>query len=586
MYVKQVLLLCSNPQANAHLKTWNTQSNGNLIASPSGTDARNKADFVMPMQDKMKLQKGPGGAAGGDPRTLVSNLDINPGDVVATEVVQTNSGTGGNENGKPNVQAKESVVSETSPDEDKSDNELKNETGTIRNVNMLIEYNMSSPMLSEDKKTSAANIAKPSEDVPLAIAYEKSGEILQDSSKAMNVNSKSMNTESKLLTEVEKENNPESQYMIANLRSAEEGTSISHNLTSEIKTSGLQGVENEESVAITCKPNSFANEGISSVGNIGVGRESLSDIDSYQTIQNDGTTSMSVMEWRNDEVSTAVPIQNNEAYSNQFRPHKGSEVTDTVDNTEGEFDPLWSTLDQNESQDGDGPPKNTFSVSLYSRAAEEDEPQSPLDKSVKGMEPRYSVQGHGLPYYANNPAGSAYMRPRREDISHMCVVPCSPVNYIVEPYQYGYYGDTADHSHVTGVHLPPLQLPPLHLPHMQLPPVHFPDLHDSSTAFSSVSVDGHGGHPSANEIQQNHNYVVTSNAYASASPGAHNFGSTSHSYAKDPLSHLEYSLATPQEYVQTSLVLKAPHPYIHPSIHPSIHQAEKENTNLHKPVYF
>jgi hypothetical protein len=577
MYIKQVLLLCPNPQANAHLMTWNTQSNGNIVTLPSGTDAKNKADFVMPIEDKRKLQKGYGGAAGGDSRALVSNLDINPDD------------------GKPNLQAKESVVSETSrPDEDKSENELKNESGAIRNVNMLIECNMSSSMLSEDKKTSAANIAKTSEDVPLAIAYEKSGEILQGSSKAMNGNSKSMNTESKLLSEagksnilaeVEKENNPESQYMIAKLRSAEEGTPVSHDLTSEIKTSGLQGAKTEESVAITYKPNSFANKGISLVGNSGVGRESLSDIDSHQIIQNDVTTNMAVMEWRNDEVSTAVPIQNIEAYPNQLRSHTGSEVTDTMDDTEGGSDPLWSTLDQNESQDGDGSPMNTFSMSLHSRAAEKDEPQTPIDESINGMEPRYSVQGHGLPYYFNNPAGSAYMRPRREDISHMCVVPCSPVNYIVEPYQYGYYGATADHSHATGVHLPPLQLPPLHLPHMQLPPVHFPDLHDSSTAYSSVSVDGHGGHPSANEIEQNHNYVVTSNAYASASQGAHNFGSTSHSYAKDPLSHLEYSLATPQEYVQTSLVLKAPHPYIHPSIHPSIHHAEKENANLHKSVY-
>jgi hypothetical protein len=536
----------------------------------------------MPKQDKRKLQKGYRAAAGGDSGTPGPNLDINPGDEVAMEVVQTNFGTGGDENGKPTVQAKESFVSETSHPEYESDNGLKNKSGTIRNVHMLIESDTASPMLSDVKETSAASTAKISEDVPLAIAYEKSSEILEDSSKTMKGNSKSMKTENKLVSEAEKSNilteeeeeyDPETQDMVAKLRSAEEGTSVSHNLTYEIKTSGLQGVETGDSVAEPYEPSSFANEGISLIGNSGVGRESLFDIDSRHMIQDNATTNMTMMEWRTDEDSTAVPIQNIEAFSKQFRPRNSNEVTHTVDGTEKDLDSFLSTFDQNESQDGGGSQKNTFSVSLYSRGAQEDEPQAPLDISNNGMEPRYFVQGLSLPYYDNNPAGSGYIRPRREEMSHMCVVPCSPVNYIMQPYHYGYYGATTENSHATGVHLPHLQLPPLHLPHMQLPPVRFPDLHDSSSAFSSISVDGHGGHASANEIQQDHNYVVTSNAYASASQGAQNYGSASHSYAKDPLSHLEYSLATPQEYVQTSMVLKAPHPYIHSSIHPSIHHA-------------
>jgi hypothetical protein len=365
--------------------------------------------------------------------------------------------------------------------------------------------------------------------------------------------------------------NPESQEMIVVLRGVEEDTALLHNLTSELNTLGPQGAETKDSVVEPYDSNLLVNEEPSLVGNNGVGREALSDNGSRQIIQNNVTKNMKVMEWRNyysekNEDSTGVPIHDTEAYSKHFRPHNSGEETDTVDNTEGELDTFWSTFDGNDPVDGDGSPKNTFSVSLYSRDVHEDNPQTSFDKFNNGMEPRNFVQGHDPSYYVSNPAGSTYMRPRREKISQMCVVPCWPVNYIVQPYHHGYYGAAADHNYETGV-----QLPPLHLPEMQLPPVKFPDLHDSSSAFSSVSFDGHGGHTSPSESAQGHNYVVTSNAYAGSSQGAQNYGSASHSYVKEPLSHLEYSLATPQNYVQTSLVLKPPRPYL--NMLPSIHHA-------------
>jgi hypothetical protein len=584
-----MLLLCSIRQANAHLKTWN----GNFIQHLTGTDAKNKDDILMPKQQRRKLQKVGGAAAVGDSKTPGTGLDLNQDDEVATEIVQTQSGNGENENGNPKVQAEKSIANH--PDEDESDSVVKNESGIfesdpIQNVIILTEPIMSSPILSEDKETSAVNTGKESKDVPMVIVYEMSGDILDDSSKAMN-----MNSESNLVSEPEmssiiaeeedvSETNPGSQKMIFKLRRVEEDTALLHNLTSEVNTMGPQGVETEDSVVEPNDSNSFVNEDPSLVGNIGVGRGPLSESDSRQIIENNVTKIMIPMEWRNydsekNEDSTAVPIHNIEAYSKQLRPHSSDEETDTVDNTEGVLDTFWSTFDQNDSEDGNGSPKNTFSVSLYSRDAQEDNPQTSFDQFNNGMEPRYFVQGHDPSYYFNNPAGSAYMRPRREEMSQMCVVPCSPVNYIVQPYHYGYYGAAADHSYATGV-----QLPQLHLPQIQLPPVKFPDLHDSSSAFSSVSFDGHGGHTSASENAQSHNYVVTSNAYAGTSQGAQDYGSASHSHVKEPLSQLQYSLARPHNYVQTSMVLKPPHPYM--NIQPSIHRAEKQNINLQKSTYF
>jgi hypothetical protein len=592
------LLLYSIPQANAHLKTWNTQSNGNFIQHLTGTDTKNKNDIVTPKQHRRKLQKGDGAAAAGDSKTPGTDLDVNQDEEVATEIAQTQSENGGDENGSPTAQAEKSIANRL--DKDESDSVLKNESGIsesgpIQNVNMLTEPIMSSSILSEGKETSAVNTAKKSKDVPLVIAYKKSDEILEDSSKAMDVDSKNMNSESNLVSEPEKssiiaedegvsETNPESQKMVVKLGRVEEGTAVLHNLTSEINKLGSQGAETEDSVVESYESNSLANEESSLVGSNGVGSESLSDIDSRQTIENNVTQNTTVMESRNydsenNEEFTAVPIDNIEAYSKQFRPHSSNEETDTVDNTEGELDTFWSTLDQNDSEDGDGSPEDTYSVSLYTRDAQEDNPQTSFDKFNNGMERRYFVQGHDPSYYVNNPAASAYMRTRRDELSHMCVVPCSPMNYIVPPYHYGYYGAAADHSYATGV-----QLPPLHLPQIQLPPVQFPDLHDSSSAFSSLSFDGHGGHASASENAQGQNYVLTSNAYAGTSQGSQDYGSASLSYVKEPLSHLEYSLTTPHKYVQTSLVLKPPHPY--KSMHPSIHGAEKQNINLQKSTYF
>jgi hypothetical protein len=434
----------------------------------------------MSKQHRKKLQKGDGAAAAGDSTTPGTDLDLNQDDEVATEIMQTQSVNGGNENGNPKAQAEKSIANR--PDKDESDSVLQTESGMfesgpIQNVNMLTGPIMSSPILSEDKESSAWNTANKYKDIPLFMANENWGDILDDSSKAMNMDSKnnfvSEPEESSIIAEEEdvSETNPESQKMIVELRGVEEDTSILHNLTSEINTLGPQGAETKDSVVEPYDSNSFVREESSLAGRNGVGGESLSDNDSPQVIQNNVTKSMRVMEWRNydsekNEDSTAVPIQNMKAYSKQFRPHNRDEETDTVDNTENELETFWTTLDQNDSEDGDGSPKNTFSVSLYSRDADEANHQTSFDKFNKGMEPRYFVQGHDPSHYVGNPAGSAYMRPRREQISQICVVPCSPVNYIVQPYRYGNYGAAADHSYTTD-----LQLPPLHLPEMQLPPV-------------------------------------------------------------------------------------------------------------------
>lgn len=522
----------------------------------------------MPKQHRTKPQKGDGPAAAGDSKTSGTDLEPNQDDEVATEIMQTESGNGGNENGIPKAQAEKSTANR--PDKEESDSVLKNESGIvesdpIQNVNILTEPIASSPTLGEDKETSAMSTAEVSKDVPSVIVYENSGDVLEDSPRAMN-----MNSESNLVSETEKssiiteeedvsETNSESQKMMVKLRRAGEDTALLHNLTSEMNTFSPQGGETEDSDLEPYDSNSFANEEPSLVGNNGVKREPLSD---------NVTQNTSVREWRNydsekNEDSIAVPILNIiEAYSKQLRPHNSDEEISTIDNTGGELDNFWPTYDHNDSEYEDGPPKNTFSVSLYSRDAHEDNPQVSLDKLNNGMEPRYYVHGHDPSYYVSNPAGSAYMRPRREDIPQMCVVPCSPVNYIMQPYHYGYYDAASDHSYATGV-----QLPHLHLHPAQLPPVKFPDLHEISSTYPSVSFDGHGGHASGSENPQGHNYVVTSNAHGGASEGAH-YGGASYSHVKDPLSHMAYSLTTPLKYIQTSMILKPPHPYkkIFPSI--------------------
>jgi hypothetical protein len=582
----------------------------------------------MTKQDRKKLQRGHAAADGGDSETPGSSLDTNEGDELAAEVVWTNSGTRGYENDNPNAEAKESFVSEARdlPDEAESGRGPENdepsvfESGAIRNINRLTEPNMSSPVLSEDKENSTSDAEKISKNIPLSIAHEYSGKIPESTSKTMNDNSKTMNTGSKLVYKTgepstiaeegdDPGNNPEFQDMNIRLRVFEEGKAMPHNLTSESGTSASQGDETEISVVEPYESNSFANGVPVVIGNSGVARESLSDINSQLMTHKNVIKDTTGLEWRNGEYSTAALLHNINANAKQITPYDSNELTELGDGTAGEIDPFWSTLDQNESAEEDGSPRNTFSVSLYSRAASEDDTQTSLDKSINVMEPRHYHRGHGVPYYVNTPAASAYVRPRWDEMPPICVVPCSPVDYIVDPYRYGYYGAPADHSYATGVHVPPvhvspvhvppvhvtplhipplnvppLQVPPLHVPHVNLPPKRFPDLQDSSSAFSSTSVDGHEDHASTSESGHDHNYVVTSNAYAGTSEGSQNYGSASHSYVKGPLSHLEYSLATPQEYVQTSLVLKAPHPYQH--VHPSFHHDEKENIDIHRSAYF
>ncbi|KDR11307.1 hypothetical protein L798_14950 [Zootermopsis nevadensis] len=217
------------------------------------------------------------------------------------------------------------------------------------------------------------------------------------------------------------------------------------------------------------------------------------------------------------------------------------------DNTEADSGLPRSRLDQNNSQgtDGEESTKYAFPDSLFSQ---EDGPQASFDNFDKAVETRHAIAGQAPSYLSQSPPAAANLRSEWNKMSELCVVPCSPMNYQIQPYAYGPYGFGLGQSYAASGQAP----------HQQLPPFQFPEAH--SGAQGSANVYG----------------------------GAHTYGSILHPYVQEPTNHLEYGLDIPQRLLHTPLLMKAPQqplgvpvPYAHPYLHHT-----EQNIDLHKSTYF
>jgi hypothetical protein len=592
------------------MRTWNVQSNENVIPDATGIVMKNIEDIMMPKEHRRikkempvsysnEIQKEDSVTAVEDSGKPISNSDLDANEFrgVATKSTKNSYNAVKVRNGNVMTQVVKSGDAGVHPDQGAMGGQLQAgsnmfEARPVRSADAVTERVVS----SGNKETAAGHPAAHS-------VVAASG----------NRNSDDYSSENNLMPEVGKSSviremgdNPEtgseiqssmSQKMFDMHRGYEEGFAVSHNPSSENKALSRREVATQDTGAGPYNSDSFTNKEQSSMTESDEDASekisSSSDTDKRQITQDTGLGNYVVIK---DEDPTSIPMHKTEYSRSKF--------------------------DQNDSQDNydDGSSKPETS----SQTDQEHQPQTSFDNSNNGMMARYFIESEAPLYYVNSPSGSAYLKSRSNELSHMCVVPCSPMNYNAQPYAYGgiahdpygagYATDAQlppaqfplahlppaqlPPAHLPPVQLPPAQLPPVHLPPAQFHPAQFPQMHGGSSAFSGVSIGGHG---SSNHEAHGHDYAVTTNAYGGSSHGAHMYGGASHSYVKEPVNHLEYSLATPQKYLHTSLILKAPQqpaaalydvgaPHMLPVpfryMHPHIHHAEQKDINLHKLTYF
>jgi len=561
---------CSASQANPLVNSWIDDSIENFIPDPAGNGMKINDDFSALKEHRRikkemaaasygkKMQKDDGPSVFGDSRKRRSEFALNE-DSEGVEEVKKNisknvaSGTSNAEVLSEKSSAKETEVRSQQPEGDRlfKTHSSVSETRSAQSANEATELDMPNPILSISRGTSVGNTAEPSKDPSSVINIKKSEKVHEDPSEVMKAYSNMKNLENNdvskpLKSGVDTEGIdiplPDDEYQRMLKIRGVEGIAALHDFGSENKMSGLGGVENDDPLAEVYGSNLH-----STVGNTGFDRGLLSDIDHRQAIEDNVTKQMPDMRWNN---YNTMPSHNIEAFFRQFRPYINTQISESLQNS----------------------PEQTAPMSLESIHS--------------GIEPRYVVQDQPPLYYASNAGDVENLRDTWNSRSQMCMVPCWRTNYVVQPYTYGLYVAGSDPNYVTGV-----QVPQVTLPSAYLPPLQFPDTQSGAAAVSSVDIDEHDGHANANLNALKKNYAVTSNAYGGSSQGSNNYAGVSHSYVKEPLKHLEYSLTTPQKVLHTSLILKAPllpvvHPlHPHPYSHPYIHVAEKQNINLQKSTY-
>jgi hypothetical protein len=573
-----ICLSCSTFQANPLVNSWHEDSVENFIPHSVGTEMKNNDDFSTLKEHRRikkemaaasyskSLQKGGGASVIGDSRKRRSEFGLNEDSEGVAEVMKNTSRSEDAGDSKAKVLSEKSSVSETEvrPDQPEGDSALKTElsileTPSDQSAKEVTELNVPNSMLSMKNDSSVGNTAELPKDPPSILDYKKSDKIHEDPSKLMTADSEMKSLENNSMSKAWKssvdtegidipEIDDDSQRMLK-IRGVE-GIAASDNLISENNMSGLQGVESEDPLAEVYGHNLH-----STVGNMGFEAGLLSDINNHQGIEDNVTKHMTDMQWnnynlnKNDNYAT-MPSHNTEALFKQFRSYINSQISESLHKSQEQKSPMS------------------------------------LENFNNVVEPRYVTQDQPSYYYTQNADDVENLKDTWNGHTQMCVVPCWRGNYVVQPYPYGLYVPGSDQNYVTGVHVPQVTLPQAYLPPMQ-----FPDVHSGATAFSSVSIGGHEDHANANQNAHNQNYAVTGNAYGGSSQGSHIYGGSSHSYVKEPLKHLEYSVTTPQKVLHTSLILKAPllpavHP-LHPNqyVHPYVQVAEK-NINLHKSTYF
>lgn len=561
---------CSTFQANPLVNSWNVDSIENFISNSADAGMKINDDFSM-LKEHRRIKKEMAAASYsdrvhkddrpsvlGDSRKRRSEFALNEDSAGVAEVMKNISKNEGSETRNAEVPSDKSNVSETEvrykqPDSDstfKTQSSIS-ETRSVQSSNEMTEPNMPYSILSMSKGTYVGNTAELSKDPPSVIDNKKSDQIYADPSEGMTADSRMKNLENNSVSKPLKSSvdtevidipltDDKSQRMLK-IRGVE-GIAALRNLFPE-NTSGLRGAENEDPLAEV-----YGSNLRSTVGNTGVDTGLLSDIDHRQAIEDNITKYMTDMRWNN---YNTMPSHNIEAFFREFRPYINTQISGSLQNSEEQSAPMS------------------------------------LENFHSAVEPRYVGQDQPSYYYAHNAGDAENLKDTWNSRSQMCMVPCWRTNYVVQPYAYGLYVAGSDQNYVTGVQVPQVTLPPVYLP-----PLQFPDTHSSgATVLSGVSIDDHGGHANVNQNAHIKNYAVTSNAYGGSSEGSHSYAGASHSYVKEPLKHMEYSLTTPQKVLHTSLILKAPlipavHPlHPHQYVHPYIHLAEQKNINLQKTTY-
>jgi hypothetical protein len=499
---------------NAHIKTWTVQSNENFIPHSGGTG--NDDYYIMTPEEHRRIKKEMSVSSRkiGDGATA-ADLDINQHDDV-----KDNSRTEGVGNDK-------SGVSENSA------TSAGNTEARFRNPHSVAEYDNSGNIHEYSSTTIAADFKHRNSD-----AYELKTNLMTEPAMSSNL--------------AEETRDPESHFGLSGTRF------VKSRRDEENNTLGSRG-EHYGS-------NSFSNEELSSMNDSGK-PESLSEVGKRQIIQHNFRENMTVRNHvlnKNEDTTVAEPP----------RPHiDDDDRFHTVDNTEADLGFSRSRLDQNNSQgnDGDGSTKYAFSDFLLHQ---EDGPQTSFDN---GVEQRHVIGDQAPSYYAHSPPAAAHVNSGWNEMSQLCVVPCSPMNYHIHPYAYGSYGSSGlGQSYATVGQVP----------HAQLPPVQFPEIHGTSSVAHGIQVGSagaYGGPHSYGGVSLPYVQEPTNHHLEYSLPMNHRL-----EYSLPTNHHLEYSLDTPLRYVHTSLLMKAPQPPLAvpaPYTHPYIHHAE-QNIDLHKSTYF
>ena len=562
---------CSSFQANPLVNSWTEESIENFIPNSAGKGMKTNDDFSTLKEHRRikkemaaasysnRLQKDDEPSGFGDSRKRRSEFALIEDSEGVAEVKKNisknvESGTSNAEVPSEKSSASETEVRSQQPEGDslfKTQSSVS-KTRSAQSANEATEHNMPNSILNMSKGTSVGNTAEPSKDPSSVIDIKKSEQNQEDPLEVKTADSEMKNFEDNAMSKPLKSGvdtegidipvtDDESQRMLK-IRGVE-GIAALHDLFSENNISGLRGVENEDPLAEVYGSNLH-----STVGNTGFDTGLLSDIDHRQAIEDNVTKHATDMRWNN---YNTMPSHNIEAFFRQFRPYINTQISESLQNS----------------------PEQTAPMSLESFRS--------------GIEPRYAAHDQPSLYYAYSGGDVENLRDTWNSRSQMCTVPCWRTNYVVQPYAYGLYVAGSDPNYVTGVQVPQVTLPPAYLP-----PLQFPDTHRGAAVVSGVETDDHGGHANANQNAHNKNFAVTANAYGGSSQGSQSYAGVSHSYVKEPLRHLEYSLTTPQRVLHTSLILKAPllpaahslHP--HQYAHPQTHLAEKKNINLQQPTYF
>jgi hypothetical protein len=568
---EHVCLSCSAFQANPLVDSWNVDYVENFVPHSADIEMKSNGDFSMLKEHRRikkemaaasynkKLQKGGGASVIEDSRKSRSEFGVNQDSEVASEVMMNTSENESAGDSQTKASSEKSSASETEFRRDRPEGDkglFNTEPNTLeaqldKSDKMLTELTTQNSSLSIKKETSVVNTAELSKNPPSVLDNKESVKIHEDPSKIMTADSEVKNLENNAMSKLLKssviaagidipQTDDESQKMLK-IREVG-GTAESHNFISEKSMSGLQEVENDDPLAGIYGSNLQSTKGTS--------------IDNGQAVEDNITKHKTGMEWNNynfnkNENPSTVSSNTFEAIFKQFRPFIDNQISESL------------------------------------QSFQEERAQTSLENFNSLVEPRYVSQVEPSSYYVQNAADAEYLKDAWNSRNQMCVVPCWRSNYVVQPYAYGLYVPRPVQNYVAGV-----QVPQVTLPSAYLPPMQFPDIQSGATAFSSVSLNGHGDQSKGHQNTQNQNYAVTSNAYGGSSLGSHSYAGASHAYVKEPLKHLQYSLTTPQKALHTSLIVKAPllsgihtlHP--HQYVQPQMHHAEQQNINFQKSTYF